>query len=78
FINKADTTNLFLDKKVEELMESNGKEYVSNLDLSSMTLEGVSNDFELKFIITDIQLQEVNDTLKSTTLNGDLLLKRRK
>ncbi|WP_456460097.1 DUF4153 domain-containing protein [Reichenbachiella sp.] len=78
FINKGDTTNLFLDKKVDELMESNGKEYVSNLDLSSMTLEGVSNDFELKFIITDIQLQEVNDTLKSTTLNGDLMLKRRK
>ncbi|WP_422361057.1 DUF4153 domain-containing protein [Reichenbachiella sp.] len=76
FVSEMDTTNLFLGQKVDELIAAHGKEYTSNLDPSGMTLEGSSTDFDLKFIITDVQLQQENDTLKATTLSGDLLLKQ--
>ena len=77
FASERDTTNLFLGQKVEKLIAAHGKEYTSSIDPASLILEGVSNDFDLKLIITDVQLQQENDTLKATTLSGDLLLKRK-
>lgn len=76
FISESDTANLFLGDKVDELIAAHGKEYTSNLDPAGMTLAASSADFDLKFIITDLQIHQENDTLKATTLSGDLLLKR--
>ncbi|WP_420580360.1 DUF4153 domain-containing protein [Reichenbachiella sp.] len=77
FASENDTTDLFLDQKVQELIAAHGKEYTSDLDPAGMTMEALSGEFDIKFIITDIQLQQENDTLKSTSLSGDLLLKLR-
>ncbi|SMD34566.1 protein of unknown function [Reichenbachiella faecimaris] len=78
FIGQNDTIDFAFTEKIGELIQTHGKVSETNLDPSNMTLEASSNEFKLKFIINHLQLEDINDTLKATSLDGDLLLKRRK
>ena len=73
----SDTVDFAFRAQLDELIKTYGKEGASDIPPSDMTLAQSSADFELKVIIKNLQVQQINDTLKVTELEGDLLLKRR-
>ncbi len=78
FISEDDTANFEIDNMIHTLAIEYGRERKSDIRQSKMTIENESNSFKLKVIINSINPEEINDTTKITSLNGNLFLRSNK